>query len=126
MSCNDNDVWMEEDKGPPPTSQFPDNWIYLKPVDLVMHAPQTCPTCDGMSTHMLLAMSQHLSSFDRAMEERTCGLSRQLRSAEGKIRELQFEEEELNHKLRLLRRENNDLRDELQRDRSMGHALPTV
>ena len=60
------------------------------------------------------------------MEERTRGLSRQLRSAEGKIRELQFVEEELNHKLRSLRRENNELRDDLQRDRSRGRAMPTV
>src|SRR5262245_63823432 len=130
MSCNkpssDNDVRMEEDKGPSPTSQFPDNWIYLKPVDLVMHAPQTCPTCDSMSNHMLLAMSQHLTSFEKAMEERTRGLSKQLRSAEGKIRELQFTEEELNHKLRSLRRENNELRDDLQRDRSRGRAMPMV
>src|SRR5262245_34725222 len=127
MSSNrpssDNDVRMEEDKGPPPV--FPDNWIYLKPVDLVMHAPQTCSTCDSMSTHMLLAMSQHLTSFEKAMEERTRGLSKQLRSAEGKIRELQFEEEELNHKLRALRRENNDLREDL-RDRSRGRAMSTV
>src|SRR5262247_3141579 len=118
------DDHMEEDNRPPP--QFPDNWVYAQELDLVIHMPGSCKQCDDFLSHSMLASVQRLQSYCEALMERADSLNTKLRYANQRIEEFKEEENEMRRQLRVARREADDLREELVRERSWASLTMAV
>ena len=119
-----HDDRMEEDKRPPP--EFPNNWVYVHELGLVIHMPGSCKQCDEFMAHSMQASVQRLRSYHEALMQRADRLNAQLRRANQRIEEQLDEETELRRQLRIARREAEDLREELARERTRGSSTSAV
>jgi hypothetical protein len=119
-----HDDRMEEDNRPPP--EYPNNWVYAHELGLVIHMPGSCKQCDEFLSHSMQASVQRLRSYHEAVSQRADSMNAQLRRANHRIEEQMDEENELRRQLRIARREADDLRDELTRERSRGSSTQAV
>ena len=115
---------MEEDNSLPP--QFPDNWVYSRDVDLIIHMPGTCTQCNDFLSHSMQASLSHLRSYRQAREERASNTSGQLQRAHQAIESHQREIVDLRRQLRSTREELDRVHEDLSRERSRASSSAAV